>query len=88
MSADISEAGKLPPATLSFLITTLATQALIALGKVENPLVGKIEVRRDQASHFIETLAMLEQKTEGNRTPDESQLLRACLHQLRMAFIE
>jgi len=88
MSDTTPELGKLPPPTLSFLVSTLATQALIAMGKVENPLAGKVEIRRDQAQHFIDTLAMLEQKTEGNRTPEESQLLRACLYQLRMAYIE
>ena len=36
------------------------------------------------ARHFIETLAMLEQKTAGNLTTDESRLLEEILHQLRM----
>jgi hypothetical protein len=30
---------------------------------------------------------MLQQKTEGNRTPDESEELEAILHQLRMAYV-
>ena len=77
----------LPPATLSFLISTLATQAMVSLGVVENPLTGKTESQPDQARHFIDTLAMLEEKTVGNRTPEESELLRSCLHQLRMAAV-
>ncbi len=78
----------LPPATLSFLMTTLATQAMVSLGEVPNPFSGKIEVRLPEARHFIDTLAMLEEKTTGNRTPEESALLRGSLHQLRMAYIE
>jgi hypothetical protein len=78
----------LPPATLSFLVTTLATQAMVSLGQVPNPFSGKAEVRLPEARHFIDTLAMLEEKTAGNRTPEESALLRGALHQLRMAYIE
>ena len=78
----------LPPATFSFLVTTLATQAMVSLGEVPNPFSGKIEVRLPEARHFIDTLAMLEEKTAGNRTPEESALLRGALHQLRMAYIE
>ena len=77
----------LPPATLSFLITTLATQAMVSLGVVPNPLTNKTEPNPDQARHFIDTLAMLEEKTAGNRTADESQLLDSCLHQLRLVAV-
>ncbi|MEX2142207.1 MAG: DUF1844 domain-containing protein [Pirellulales bacterium] len=77
----------LPPPTLAFLITTLGTQAMVALGEVPNPLTGKLERLPNQAKHFIDTLAMLEEKTVGNRTPEESALLSSLLHQLRMAFV-
>jgi hypothetical protein len=78
---------KLPPPTLSFLITTLGTQAMVALGEVPNPITGKLERLPQQAKHFIDTLAMLEEKTEGNRAPEESAILRSLLHQLRMAYV-
>jgi Domain of unknown function (DUF1844) len=77
----------MPPASLTFLCTTLATQAMIALGQVPNPLTGNSEARPKQAKHYIDTLGMLEEKTAGNRTPDESQLFSDILHQLRMAFV-
>jgi hypothetical protein len=77
----------LPPASLTFLLTTLATQAMVALGQMPNPITGKAEVRLNQAKHVIDTLGMLETKTAGNRTPEESGLLDDLLHQLRMAFV-
>lgn len=77
----------LPPPTLSFLITTLGTQAMVALGEVPNPLTGKFERLPNQAKHFIDTLAMLEEKTAGNRAPEESALLDSLLHQLRLAYV-
>jgi hypothetical protein len=85
--ADPAHDYALPPASLAFLITTLGTQALVALGDVPNPITGKLDRQPKQAKHFIDTLAMLEQKTEGNRTPEESALLNSLLHQLRMAYV-
>lgn len=79
--------GPLPPATFPFLLTTIATQAMIALGQVPNPITGKMEVRPAQAKHYIDTLAMLEEKTTGNRTPDETAMLTEILHQLRMGYV-
>ena len=78
----------LPPATLSFLVTTLATQAMMALGEVPHPLTGKTELRLPEARHFIDMLTMLEEKTAGHRTPEESALLDHFLHQLRLAYVE
>jgi hypothetical protein len=87
-SADATHAGPMPPATLSFLVTTLATQAMVSLGQVPNPFSGKTEVRLPEARHFIDSLAMLEEKTANNRTPEESTLLDSFLHQLRMSYVE
>jgi hypothetical protein len=77
----------LPPPSLAFLITTLGTQAMVALGEVPNPISGKMERLPNQAKHFIDTLAMLEEKTTGNRTAEESALFSSLLHQLRMAYV-
>jgi hypothetical protein len=77
----------LPPADLSFLASTLYLQGAIALGLLPNPVSNKAEVQLDQAKHAIDLLAMLQQKTEGNRTPDETEELEAILHQLRMAYV-
>ena len=73
----------LPPATFSFLITTLATQAMVSLGQAPNPFTGKSDVHLPEAKHFIDTLGMLDAKTrKGNRTAEESALLDGFLHQL------
>jgi hypothetical protein len=77
----------LPAPSLSFLITTIGTQAMVALGEVPNPFTGKLERRPNQAKHFIDTLAMIEEKTAGNRTTEESAMLTSLLHQLRMAYV-
>ena len=79
---------RLPPPTLDVLITTLATQAMMLLGQIPNPMTGKAEFDLPQAQHFVDTLAMLEQKTAGNRTPGETRLLDNLLHELRMVFVQ
>jgi hypothetical protein len=80
-------AAPLPPASLSTLITTLGMQAMIALGWMPDPATGKAEVQLDAARHFIDTLAMLQEKTEGNRTAEETAALDQLLHELRMGFV-
>jgi hypothetical protein len=82
------QAAGFPPATLAVLLTTLATQALVALGQIPHPVSGKPELRLDEARHFIDTLEMLEAKTKGNRTPEETQLLDNLLHELRLGYVE
>ena len=86
-AADEAGQGKMPPATLASLITILGTQSLMALGEIPDPASGKPLVDLEQAQHFIDLLAMLDAKTAGNRTTEESQLLEDVLHQLRMMYV-
>jgi len=69
------------------LVSTLATQSLAAMGQIPDPVEGKPVVRLDVARHFIDILSMLEEKTKGNLTAEEEQMLNGALHQLRMAHI-
>ncbi len=78
---------EMPPASMPILVTTLATQALANLGQIPDPVDDKPVVRKALAKHFIDTLAMLEEKTAGNLTTEESDLLSETLHQLRMVFV-
>ena len=80
-------AAPLPPADFLFLIGTLFLQGAIALGMLPNPVSNQAHVQRDQAKHVIDLLTMLQQKTEGNRAPDESTELENILHQLRLAYV-
>lgn len=77
----------MPPASFEMLISTLATEALVAMGQVPHPATGKAELRRNQAQYLIDMLDVLRQKSQGNLTPAEQQLLEDVLHQLRMVFV-
>jgi hypothetical protein len=78
----------MPPATFELLLTTLATEALVAMGQVPHPATGKLEAQRNQSKYLIDTLDVLREKTKGNLSADEQQLLESMLHQLRMLFIQ
>ena len=78
----------IPPANISFLFSTQATQAFITLGLVPNPVTEKTEIDLDQAKHFIDMLGVLEEKTRGNLSPDEKKQLDALLFELRLQFVE
>jgi hypothetical protein len=77
----------MPPASLEMLLTTLATEALVALGQVPHPVTQKVQVHSHQAKYLIDTIDMIRQKTKGNLTPTEQQTIDSLLHQLRMIFL-
>jgi hypothetical protein len=69
------------------IIRSLGTTAYAALGLVPDPAGSR---RRDPAvaRQMIDWLAVLEQKTRGNLTFEESDLLARVLYELRMAYVE
>jgi len=73
-----------PPATFDFLVHTLFTQALMALGRIPNPITKKTHRNLPAARHFVDMLGMLEKKTAGNLSADERRVLEEVQHQLRM----
>jgi hypothetical protein len=78
----------MPPASLEMLVTTLVTEALISLGQVPHPHSGEAVFLPQQAKYLIDTIDMLREKTKGNVTAGEAQLIENLLHQLRMVYVE
>ena len=78
---------QLPPASFGLLVSTLFTQTMAALGQMPDPVERKAIVRLDYAKHHVDTLAVLQEKTKGNLTSEEEQMLEDVLHQLRMLYI-
>src|SRR5262245_10136075 len=80
-----------PPQQLSFtaFVLSLASTAAIHFGDLPDPMSGKpAEPNLDGASQMIEILSLLEQKTRGNLTAEERQVLEQVLYELRMRFVE
>lgn len=75
---------------LSFtaFVLSLASTAAIHFGDIPDPQGQPAEPNLEGAAQMIEILALLEQKTRGNLTIDERQVLEAVLYELRMRFVE
>ncbi len=78
---------QMPPASFELLITSLATEALMALGQMPHPVTRELHVQRNHAQYLIDTIDVLRQKSQGNLSPGEQQLVDSVLHQLRMLFV-
>lgn len=71
----------------SFLMS-LATQALVMLGEIPNPETRLTTMNLGAARQTIDILDMLEQKTRGNLSEEESQLLAELVSSLQLSFVE
>jgi len=79
------------PEQLSFtaFVISLATTAAIHLGDLVDPAsTEKPEPNIEGAAQMIEILGLLEEKTKGNLSAEERQVLEQVLYELRMRFVE
>lgn len=75
-----------PEPNFKFFITTLAIQASINLGILENPLTNKKQENMPQAKLIIDTLEMLKEKTKGNLNKEEADSLNNILNELKNQY--
>jgi hypothetical protein len=78
----------LGPVDFSTHVLSLASTALIALGKMPAPDGEARPIDIETARHLIDVLGMLEQKTKGNLDDGETKLLQSLLYDLRVAFVD
>jgi len=69
-------------------VSMYAQQAMIAMGKVMNPITNKAEKNMDAARFFIDMIEMLEAKTKGNLGKEEQGILNQTLSSLRLTYVE
>ena len=77
-----------PPAELSALLMMFANSALVSLGVVAEPGTDEKRVDFDRARSAIDILLMLRDKTQGNRTEQETRLLEEIVYDLQMRFVQ
>ena len=87
-SADSVSHDDLQSALFAQLVMQQANLAMMLLGKVPNPETGQPQRDLEAARLFIDQLEMLEAKTKGNLSSEESNLLKQSLMSLRLAFVE
>lgn len=65
-----------------------AQQAAMFLGRIPNPQTGQPEVNLDVARLFIDQLEMIHEKTRGNLSKEESEILTRVLSDLQMVYVQ
>lgn len=70
------------------LIMGLQSSAWMLLGKVANPVTGKVEKNLEAAKATIDMLIMLQAKTKGNLTKVEEDYLGNTINQLQLNYVE
>ena len=82
------ESATLPGINFSTFVFSLNSSALVHLGKITAPGASGKEVNLLLAKQTIDILGMLEDKTAGNLTDDEMNLLSNMLHDLRLMYVK
>ena len=80
--------GPLPEGDLMALVNMLTTQALFAMGVLRVEGQDDREPDLEMARYNIDMLEVLEEKTKGNLTDQEAQVLKNTLSELRMGFVQ
>lgn len=79
----------MPPASFDFLVLSLRTQAEMEMGLLRfGPQDEDAPKDLNRARHFIDLLAMLEEKTRGNLSLEEKRLLENSLTELRFRYLQ
>jgi hypothetical protein len=75
-------------ALFTALVFSLHAAGMQQLGKVVNPMTGKVERDLEQAKGTVDMMEMLKRKTEGNLEEEEQKLLSHFLYELQMNYID
>ena len=78
----------LPKIDFATFVLSINSSALVQLGLIEDPASGQKTKNIALAKQTIDLLAMLEEKTKGNLTDDEGNILKNILYELRMLYIK
>ena len=84
---NVSEEQKMTSLFLN-LVQQFYQSALIFMGKIENPQTKKIEINKDMARYFIDSLEMLKLKTKNNLSEQEDQMLSKIVQELKLDFVK
>ncbi len=69
-------------------IASLGFQTMIFLGEMPNPMTNQVEKNLKQAKFLIDTLVILRDKTKGNLSKEEDDLLNGSIYELQLRFVD
>src|SRR5918995_6071058 len=89
MSDDQTQDREESAVTFLGFVLSLAHTAAVHFGDVPDPVTGEtIQPNLAAAQQMIEILALLEEKTRGNLSAEERQLLEQIVYELRLRYVE
>ena len=84
----VADKGSNPGTPFTIFIETLIVQAYMSLGMLRNPYQPQIKPDVAAARQLIDILVLLQDKTRGNLTAEESEYLDAHIGELKLAFVQ
>ena len=87
-AADLADDAALPPIEFATLVLSLASSVVYHLGELPHPETGRAEKNLPLAQQTIDLLGVLQEKTRGNLTDDETSLLESILYELRIKYVQ
>jgi hypothetical protein len=85
---DVRQDPRMPKIDFATFIFSLNSSALVHLGIIGEPGSNSISKNLVLAKQTIDIIGMIEEKTKGNLTEDETQLMKNILHDLRMMYVK
>jgi hypothetical protein len=77
-----------PEINFATFVASLNASALLQLGAIEDPSSGTKNKNLPMAKQTIDILNMLQEKTTGNLTEEEENLLKNILYDLRIMYVK
>lgn len=79
--------GEKMEASFSVLIMSIASSAVMAMGLAPHPQTGETSKDKNMARFNIDLLVVLQEKTKGNLTADESKFLEHLISDLQLKYV-
>lgn len=77
-----------PEINFATFVASLNASALLQLGAIEDPTTGQKNKNLPMAKQTIDILSMLQEKTAGNLSEEEENLLKNILYDLRIMYVK
>ncbi|HOJ14106.1 MAG TPA: DUF1844 domain-containing protein [Deltaproteobacteria bacterium] len=77
-----------PSVDFTTLVMSLASAAMMSMGRVADPATGAVRKDLAVAQQNIDIIALLKEKTRGNLTAEEERIVDQVLYELRLTFVE
>lgn len=85
---DLQGEPQLPEINFATFIMSLNASAMVSLGIIDDPIAGTKSKNLPVGKQTIDILGMLEEKTKGNLSDDESSMLKNILYDLRIFYVK